>query len=279
MSHWPIYSGPSFGVGLDTITTSRGTAVTAGAANVKGSWAQVIASTAEQYQAFIVSLKGAQANINRGIVDIGIGAAAAEQVLIPDLRHGHGSTVIRASIVPYFIPIGVASATRISARSASSIASAVVHVQVIGIPANMQYPPPFYQINHYGIVTADSGATQVDCGATANTKGAWAVLIASSTNHIKFFYVIINPAVTTVPAAGGDALIDIGIGAAAAEQVICPNLPSCWSTDATVLMTRTYVYGPFYCDIPLATRIAARAQGSNTDANGRLFDVSVLAFC
>ncbi|MGH2359055.1 MAG: hypothetical protein ACRDGM_00710 [bacterium] len=279
MSQWPIVKGPSYGVGLDTITTSRGTAITSGAANTKGSWAQIIASTAEHYQALLVTIKGAHAVLDRGIMDIGIGASTAEQVLVPDLRWLQGSTVIRAFIHSYFIPIGIASGTRVSARSASPTASYVSHVRVTGIPASMQFDPAFYQIDHYGIVTADSGATQIDCGATANTKGAYAVITASSTRQIKMFYVIITAANTTTPAAGADALIDVSIGAAAAEQVLAPDLPHCWSTDATIHHSRTSIYGPFYADIPSGTRIAARGQASGTDANGRLMDVSVLAFC
>ena len=279
MSHWPIIHGPSYSVGLSTITTSRGTAITAsGTANTKGTWSQIIASTADDYQALIISLKGATIGPGRGILDIGIGASTAEQVLIPDLRWGQGSSVIRTFAHAYFCPIGIATGTRVSGRAAASVASMVCHVQIIGIPRSMQYDPNFDQVNHYGIVTADSGGTGADCGATANTKGAWAILTSSTTEPIKMFYVIMISANTGTPAAGGDGVVDIGIGATGSEQIIIPDLPWCWATDASAVMSKPVVAGPFYCDIPSGTQIQARSAGSGTDATGRVIDVSVLAF-
>jgi hypothetical protein len=142
----------------------------------------------------------------------------------------------------------------------------------------MQFDPAFTQVDHYGIVTSDSGATGADAGATANTEGAYAVLTSSTANPIKMFYVILSPANTGTPAAGGDALIDVSIGAASSEQIIAGDLPFSWPVDGSFAPIRFANYGPFYCDIPSATRLTARAMASGTDATGRVIDVSVLAF-
>ena len=100
----------------------------------------------------------------------------------------------------------------------------------------------------YGSVAASSRATVITTSATANTKGSWVELTASTTFTSNWIKVDISG--VDVP-----GLLDIGIGAGGSEQVIIPNLQ--FNSRA-----QGGAYGPYLFPIliPAGTRIAARAQ-------------------
>ncbi len=119
---------------------SGGTAIDAGAvANTKGSYAQIIASTSVAYRGLIVMF-GNNAT-NRSLtadyaVDIAVGAAASERIIIPDLElKANGQDQVTPQVWgPFFfnIPSGV----RLSARSSSTTTDAterIVDVAILGL--------------------------------------------------------------------------------------------------------------------------------------------------
>jgi hypothetical protein len=104
-----------------------------------------------------------------------------------------------------------------------------------------------------GVDAANSRGTTVTTG-TANVKSAsWVQLIASTPFEATGMMVTLSDA-----AAGGDFLVDIAIGAAGQEVVICPNLCAASGTGS---VTR----GAFYfipISIPAGSRISAKSQSS-----------------
>ena len=62
-------------------------AVTSGALHTKGSWVELEAATEREVNGFFVFLfgMGLSGSARRGLLDIGVGAAASEEVLVPDL--------------------------------------------------------------------------------------------------------------------------------------------------------------------------------------------------
>jgi hypothetical protein len=109
-------------IGVDT-TSSKGTAIDPGAvANTKGSYVQLVASTARDYMGLtIVTDRGAGGNLGGNsifdwLIDVAVGAAGAEKIIIPDYHAGtYANTALAAN--PTFVPINIPSGTRIAARS------------------------------------------------------------------------------------------------------------------------------------------------------------------
>lgn len=94
--------------------------------------------------------------------------------------------------------------------------------------------------------------------ASANTKGSWAQLIASTTYDTYLIQLVVSE--TSASATQTDTLIDIGIGGAGSEQIILPNLLVGWKPDAGIGAMNLLF--PMY--IPKGIRIAARAQSVQT---------------
>lgn len=108
---------------------SAATTVTGPASqNTKGSWTQLIASTARRTLAltFTVDLTAAVADT---VFDIGVGAGGVEVVVIPDLRcfssGTHNQTTFTFTI-PFSIPAGSRIAARLANTENATAQSAVV---------------------------------------------------------------------------------------------------------------------------------------------------------
>lgn len=126
MADWPqVQEGQRYSDQGFTSGTTVGTAITSGTANTKGSWTQIVASTPYDASAFLLDLWVSSAGLDY-LVDIGVGAAASEYVVLPNLYIRAGTTTGLTSeytLVPLSIPTG----TRVSARAQCSTASSVVN--------------------------------------------------------------------------------------------------------------------------------------------------------
>jgi hypothetical protein len=101
-----------------------GVTVTFGAANTKGSWTEVIASTAKDVRAIGVEI---WAGCSGGaMMDIGTGAAGFEAVLIPDLFLFNGSSLPGSGHRHWLIPIKVPAGTRLAARGQGAAANTAI---------------------------------------------------------------------------------------------------------------------------------------------------------
>lgn len=113
-------------VALYTPATSRGVTIDTGAtANTKSAWVQMTASTPHAIDAVMLGI-GPNADVSRtaattGLLDIGIGTAGAEYVMIPDQLWGFtttSDTPFPNVLGPY--PLGIPDATRLAARAQSN---------------------------------------------------------------------------------------------------------------------------------------------------------------
>ena len=106
-------------LGVSTATT-LGQAITQGVSNAKGSWAQITASTSRDYIGFVVSADGQNTGgtYNYSLVDIGVGAAGSEQIIVPDWGCKNNAGTIFNGVSPFF-PIRIPTGSRIAVRAAS----------------------------------------------------------------------------------------------------------------------------------------------------------------
>lgn len=243
-----------------------GAALTAvGSANTKGSWTELAASTAAEACWIMVLIGGASAGGLRFLVDIGIGAAGSEVVVVPDLHYDSVSS--GQPYDSYRIPVAIPAGSRVAVRFQCNVSSGTLRcLAYLGQGDSIGVGT----IHAYGPNTADSGLVAVDPGVTAGSDGSWAELTSGTTGDTR--WLVIYPAHDGTGGSGFIRwLLDIGIGAAGSETVLISDLALYGNSTSQV--------GPrslgFLVDIPAATRITARCRCNSTGGAARLLDVAV----
>ena len=269
MADFPLGGGTvSATIGADT-TATAGTTLTSGAANTKGSYAQLVASSRiNAFNLFLIIGGNQSTTLDEYLIDIAIGAAASEQVIIANIPWGRQTEIfIRAVPFSISIPAGV----RISARCQCTSATKTIQIMGILVGRGLASPAGNAICTTYGAATADSGGVSVDPGAVADTKGAYSEITASTTARARELIIAFGGRDNSARSIC-DWLVDIAIGAGGSEQVIISNihLYAQSSDDALELY-----YVPLPLGFPEGVRLSARAQCSITDATDRLFDVIV----
>lgn len=262
-----IQGGPVEGTPLSS--NNYPTLTASGSANTKGTWVTLIASTATAGSGLIVTFGEATAT-HRILIDIGIGAAASEQVIIPNLFvHNQVATGVFQQVL---IPIKIAAGTRISARCQGEVGSDIVRAGVMVLSGSLLQGSGLGRVTTYGVSTATTIGTSVDPGGTADTKGAWVQLTASTTSPVRWMAICLNTDSRDQTAASR-WLVDVGVGGAGAEQVIIPNLGAIVSASSDV------VAPGYYClpvNVPTGVRLSMRAQCLINTATQRLLDNCVI---
>jgi hypothetical protein len=128
--------GSGFGLATDygsDTANSTGTTVTSGAAGTKGSYAQLTASCNEVSYLIVMVNKGSATATDYQLVDIAIGGAGSEQIILPNLRSSQTSSA--GHLVPclYGYPVKIPAGTRIAARIAFGQASKTAQISCIGV--------------------------------------------------------------------------------------------------------------------------------------------------
>lgn len=236
-------------------------------ANTKGSYVEVASSTAFPAAGIRVILTGVVGVDN--LVDIAIGAAASEQIIISNIpvTNGNGSRTISYDF-PIFIPAG----TRLSARVQGTTGGQDCYISIEICAVGALGASALQECTTYGAATADSGGTNVDPGGTINTKGAYSQLTAATTAPIKQLIVCIGNQVNTARTTAFWAA-DIAIGAGGSEQIIIPDIPFRADSFQDNLDPAIFRY---QVDIPSGLRLAMRAQCQTNDATDRLFDAVLI---
>ncbi len=104
-------------------------------------------------------------------------------------------------------------------------------------------------VEQAGADTANSTGTTITASSTANTKGSWIQLIASTSK--KTVAILCGFA-----APNANSLLDVGTGAAGSEVVLLANINVPSNNAASPLLL-------IALRVPSGTRIAARSQISN----------------
>lgn len=278
MGDWALGSGfRSETLGATSGTTTRGgTAVTGSAtADTKGSWSQIAASTGFSASAILLSANAQFLDTNY-LLDIGIGGSGSEQVLIPDLMIAVPNGVTFNVMIPVAIPAG----SRLAARCADSFGSSALYVSAVLFSDSFLNYPPVQTITAYGVDAANSAGTVVNAGASANTKGSWTQIAASTSRTCSGLMIAaVRPSQNVVAQTSPVYhLADIAVGASGSEQILVSDLRfesnvgtgglvSGSPTNKGALQPGSLVLPP--CDIPQGSRLAMRLQSTSTDAEDR----------
>jgi hypothetical protein len=242
---------------VDTATSNIILAIVTASAtpHVKGAWVELVPSTTGDIHLLEVATTGSATSTSATstLMDIGIGAAASETVIVPNVPMGY-----RRDLMVYSIPILIPSGSRIALRCQSAVGSKNPTVFARGYRStNGVIPAPY--CTTYGADTATSLGVAITAGST-NTKTAWTEITSATTERLGGIVVGLQ-ANGSSAVANGSVLVDIGVGAAASETVVVPNI--------YVALTSTEQMGTHsgFCyavDIPRGARLAVRYQTSTT---------------
>lgn len=241
---------------------SSGTSVSApGSTNTKGSYTQLIASTAHAASGMVVTLyfTGSSGAVH-GLVDIAVGGAGSEVVIIPDLHISRQSSNNYAT-APILLPCRVPAGTRISARFQSSQTSTSCSVSIALLGEGEKYPIRASKVIAAGVNSGTSKGTTVDPGGSAHTKGSYAQLTASTT--VAGRWCVLTVAQDS-SASSGTWQMDLAVGGAGSEQIIVPDL-NVAADDVGLGVLRVFLP----VAIPLGSRVAARCRSNITTAGAR----------
>lgn len=271
MTNWQLPQNNMYESAGANTADSGGVELVSGAANTKGSWTEIISATTMDWEQFIVLQEGNPIIGESGLLDIAVGAAASEVAVISNLYMG----LVKVPGHMFSVPIAVKSGSRVSARFQAEGSGKKTDIFLMGLHGGaVPFLNSYFAADSMGENTSNSQGTQVDAGAVANTKGAWAQIVASTSNPYSALSIGLGTASNSA-LVNGDYLLDIGIGGAGSEVVLTENLyfHSNSSTD-TVGFEQCLIP----CQIPSAARIAARLQSTVTDVTDRIMDLVLHGF-
>lgn len=198
---------------------------------------------------------GASYYMNYGLYELGVGPAGSEVVIggpFIACQLANSTNNIPALIVKLQqkIPAGTRIAWRVQMNNNNQYGGASLMLinrgnskgEHIGI------------IDSLGSVLTNSSGTAVNPGTTANAKGAWVQLIASTVHDYKALILGLS---FSGGSSGTDSyLFDIGVGAAGSEQIVVPDF---WAgCDNTAFVHNASPEFPV--NVPAGSRIAVRCQ-------------------
>jgi len=267
---------PQSATGLAAITYPVGpTAVTeflpeGSGNNVKGAYEELVASSPFTCNWTEVNHTRVGSGQARVLIDVAIGAAAAEAVIVPNLISESLGTGSEEDGGRFSLPLAIASGTRIAMRQQSSTAAREAETAITLIAAGSENTPASYLT--YGADTADSGGTEVDPGAVQFAKGAYSELTSGTGGVGQQIVVEMTSQSNAAGIISTRWSVDIATGAAASEVVLLPDVAVGVDSGDEFFQERSHSFQVY---IPTSTRLAARAASNNTTSGDRLIDVAV----
>ena len=266
MPQMPVVHG-GIGFGQTFATSTYGTTLTAGAANVKGAVVELIAATPFDAH-WIEVMAGNPSTATAFAIDILIGAST-EAALIPDLSF-HGRATGDGGgrwLFPVFIPKG----SRISARVGSFTADVTCMVAVNLFNAGITANGLATAVTQYGTITNSRGPN-LDPGAVAHTDVTVEMTAATVCDH---HWIVLSVGNADIAYAGVTKfLIDVCIGAST-ETTILSDWPIGGAGTADVARPDLVCHIPAF--VPKGSRLTVRARCSSTTDSDR--DLYVILHC
>jgi hypothetical protein len=268
--------GLQFATALDLGTvpaTSQVTGVTgASTSYTKGTFQQIVASTTADSTWIMIYISNQISGGSAFAVDIAVGTSGSEVAVISNLL----CSADAAQGVRYMFPLTIPAGTRISARVSSNVGFDSLPVGVTVFSDAYASVGSGGPIDTYGFLSTTNYGTTVDPGATANTKGAYTQIVASTTADLAGLSLYIDSQGTSTGAVGPITwLVDVAVGPSGSEVVILPNLFIIGVTGAGFSITYAPVISYLPLQIGAASRIAVRAASSTGTTPDRLLGITV----
>lgn len=255
-----------------TAGTAQGVTMTSGAVNTKGAYVS-IGTTGLDYESLTLFFSGIFF-ASHATLDLAISTDATNfNIIAQDLRFDDPADLSSGTTfeLPLHVPRGAHLYARISSPTTSDTGWTYVigHAQGIG-------GAPGYSICEAIYTAASSQGVSVDPGAVAFAKSAWVQIKASSANDYRMLMGFVGHD-AHLNSANARYDIDIGIGGAGSEDVLIADFCAEHGGSGTQDARGPLLIGPWPCDIPAATRFAARGA-CNLTTTDRTFDIALWGF-
>jgi len=253
--------------------TTQVTGLTNGATSyTKGSYVQIIASTAADSTWIMIYTATQTSGGSAFAVDIAVGASGSEVAVISNLV----CSALEPQGVRYMFPLTIPAGTRIAARMSDNVGFDSLPIAVTVFSDTSASAGTGAAIDTYGFLSTTNYGTAIDPGATANTKGSYVQITASTTADLAGFSLYIDSQGTSTGAVGPITwLIDVAVGASGSEVVILPNLFIVGVTGSGFSVTYAPVIPYLPLQIGAASRIAVRAACSTGTSPDRVLGITV----
>ena len=256
-------------------TATFSISVTSGAgANAKNAtYTQLIATTTYASYGIMVQLAGLQTTAStnqRCLVDIALGGAGAEVVIIPNLTCGNVADYVASSAqgVSYFFPIYIPAGVRVAATSQASTGADVVNVAVRLFQHPMGAGGWFgSRVTAYGADTTNSRGTSVTPAQNAFTTVTQ--IVASTTYPIRYMQMGYDLLSDTTGASTRMLAKIIG-GASAVTLVDMLPLKESTTIEAVNFTDANFILSRLMFNLPAASdlRVAISRDAATPEARG-----------
>lgn len=247
-----------------------------GAANAKGSYVEVFAATAFNYRAIQLNLLATGGGGQIYLVDIAIGAAGSETVVVSNLVFDSMRGVAQ-NTVEVTIPVSIPAGSRIAARVQESGGAGTrdVVVEVIGRGGGINTPPAANgEVVTYGVDDTTTTGTLVDPGGTSGTFGAWTEFSAATPVDHSGLIAVLGTNKQSGVVATTRYQVQIGIGPSGGEVPIA-ELATDTHGNATRMGNNVLEVAAV---IPAGTRLAMRSLSGSSADNGRHVSACLLGY-
>jgi hypothetical protein len=260
--------------GTTNETATFSISVTANAsANTKGNYTTLVAATSYASYGIMVQLAGLQTTAStnqRCLVDIALGAATAEVVIIPNLTCGNVSDYVAASNVgaSYYFPIYIPAGVRVAARCQASTGGDIVNVAVrlFQRPTGAE---AWYgsRVTAYGADTTNSRGTSVTPAQNAFTT---VTQITSSTTYPVRYLQIGYDLLSDTTAASSRMLAKIYIGNATSTLADMLPLKESTTIESVYFTDANFILSQLRFNLPAASdlRVAISRDAATPEARG-----------
>lgn len=264
-----LTSPSAFGSFSDPDVPNSYFSVTCGTSDSKGAWVEAFAST--EFETALLSVEYSSTFVSataRGVLlDVGIGAASSESVLVPDLLVSNVGSY--ASFRQHFFtfPLRIPSGTRIAIRGQNDQATAGTLQVRLGLFGNLSAPESFWSgggVERIGAITGSAGVafTPVDNSAAytdaiGTAEGDWHILGATTKpcKWFQFAHGISNAAVTN------QQFLDVQFGFGDGSTVVPVYRQRSQSRDAEELVIYRGTSNPMpFLSPPVGTTVYVRGQ-------------------
>lgn len=268
MLHTPLHGTSAIEENVGTTSAEFGATITASATpHTKGSYTALIAATAYDAYGITVLIGGTAttASVNaRALMDVAIGAAASEVVLLPNLMCGNVAAQNAASCmcVMYHFPIYIAAGSRLAARLQGLIASETatcaiwLHQWPIGVTGWFGT-----RVTAYGANTATSSGVSHSPGSS--TYATATQITASITNPIKAIQIGYDLLTDTT----GDSvrcLLRLGLGSTPTYFVSDVPFHESTTVESVQFSHANFLLSHMRFDIPAGSDLRISAMRSTT---------------
>jgi len=225
--------------------------------HTKGAYTTLIAATGEDtHLAYILfSDTSVQATRTDALVDIAIGPAGSEKVILPNLLAGWKAGA-QWGVGQLILPLRIPAGTRISARSQSIIASKAVGVAIwLYEGADNPIWPTFIEAEAIGVTAASSIGTSVTPGVGAGVEGAWTNIGGPTTRAYDAIFPMIHGGLANTILTGAGEQWEVGWGGITLGEYFATANTSEW-------VAGMFPPLPIFQPVPVGTQLQIRGETS-----------------